>query len=173
MNREPQLLRRIRVLTCLVILGLVFSGATAIPIEWELGLVVRWFGVEDLKPMPELDGFVGWIHRVWLAVRETDETYPFLSYGTDWLAFGHIVIAIAFFCALRDPVRNRWLFTFGLIACVLVVPWAMLFGHVRGIPFGWRLIDSSFGVVGFLPLWLARRDAIELERLQGEEKRTR
>ena len=51
-----------------------------------------------------------------------------LFYSTDWLAFGHFVIAIAFVGALRDPVRNRWLFDFGLIACVLVVPYAVVFG---------------------------------------------
>jgi hypothetical protein len=165
MSREQQLRRRIRALICVVILGLVVSGATAIPIEWELRLAVKWLGIADLKPIPELDGLVGWVHRVWLAVRDTDDQYPFLAYGTDWLAFGHVVIAIAFFGALRDPVRNRWLFTFGMTACALVVPWAFVFGEIRGIPFGWRLIDCSFGLLGFLPLWFARRAVDELESL--------
>ena len=62
----------------------------------------------------------------------------------DWLAFGHIVIAVAFLGAWRDPVGNRWLFDFGLIACVLVIPWALVFGALRGIPWWWRLIDCSF-----------------------------
>ena len=48
-------------------------------------------------------------------------------------------------------MRNRWLFDFGLIACVLVIPFALVFGAVRGIPFWWRLIDCSFGVFGFDP----------------------
>jgi hypothetical protein len=71
--------------------------------------------------------------------------------------FGHFVIAITFVGAFRDPVRNRWLFDFGLIACGLVIPYALLFGQVRGIPFWWRLIDCSFGVMGFVPLWFCRK----------------
>ena len=89
---------------------------------------------------------------------------PFLFYGTDWLAFGHFVIAIVFIGALRDPVRNRWLFDFGLTACVLVIPYALVFGGIRGIPFWWRLIDCSFGVFGFIPLWFCRKWTRELER---------
>lgn len=106
-------------------------------------------------------------------LRETNAHYPFLAYGTDWLAFGHVVIAIAFLGALRDPVRNIWLFNFGLIACVLVVPWALVFGALRGIPIQWRLIDCSFGVIGFIPVWLCRRYAIELSGMGQPEEKTK
>ena len=34
--------------------------------------------------------------------------YPLLAYGTDWLAFSHLVLAVVFLGAWRDPVRNRW-----------------------------------------------------------------
>ena len=74
------------------------------------------------------------------------------------------MIAIAFVGALRDPVRNIWLFTFGMIACVLVIPYALIFGAVRGIPIWWRLIDCSFGVIGFIPLWFCRKWVRELAR---------
>lgn len=74
------------------------------------------------------------------------------------------MIALAFVGAWRDPVRKRWLFDFGLIACALVIPYALIFGGVRGIPMYWRLIDGSFGVFGAVPLWLCRRDVIALER---------
>ena len=30
-----------------------------------------------------------------------------IAYGTDWLAFAHITIAVAFLGPLKDPVRNR------------------------------------------------------------------
>jgi hypothetical protein len=99
---------------------------------------------------------VGWLTRVNDALVQTQSQNPFLFYGTDWLAFGHFVIAIAFIGALKNPVRNRWLFDFGLIACVLVVPYALVFGGLRGIPFWWRLIDCSFGIWGFIPLWFCR-----------------
>jgi hypothetical protein len=80
-----------------------------------------------------------------------------MFYGTDWLAFGHLMIAIAFIGPLRDPVRNIWVVEFGMIACVLVIPAALICGFVRGIPFFWRLIDCSFGVFGIVPLYLAWR----------------
>ena len=95
---------------------------------------------------------------VYAGITDITAKYPFLAYGTDWLAFGHFVIAIAFIGVLRDPVKNIWVIEFGMIACVLVVPFALVFGAVRDIPFGWRIIDSMFGVLGFIPLWIARRD---------------
>src|SRR5258708_34956825 len=78
---------------------------------------------------PAGPGLAHWIVRVRDALRATNAAYPFMAYGTDWLAFGHFMIAVAFIGALRDPVRNVWLFTFGMIACVLVVPYALIFAR--------------------------------------------
>jgi hypothetical protein len=89
-----------------------------------------------------------------------------MFYGTDWLAFAHIVIAIAFVGPLRDPVRNIWVVEFGLIACALVIPAALIFGPLRGIPFFWQLIDCSFGVGGFIPLWVTRQQIVRLQTLE-------
>jgi hypothetical protein len=86
----------------------------------------------------------------------TNAHYPFLAYGTDWLAFAHLVIAVAFIGPYFDPIRNKWVITFGLIACVGVIPLALIAGPIRGIPFGWRLIDCSFGVCGAIPFCCAR-----------------
>jgi hypothetical protein len=152
MKDSQSLLRKIRLLTGLFILGLFLSGITAIPLLPETDLLAKATNTP-------------WLLRVHAALEQTQTQNPFLFYGTDWLAFGHIVIAIAFIGAWRDPVRNRWLFDFGLIACVLVVPWALVFGAWRGIPLWWRLIDCSFGVFGFIPLWLCRRWTNELDRL--------
>jgi hypothetical protein len=102
------------------------------------------------------------------ALHETSSHHPFLFYGTDWLAFGHFMIAVAFVGALRDPIRNRWLFTFGLVACGMVIPYALIFGAVRGIPIWWRLVDCSFGVFGSVPIWLCRKWSVELERRASE-----
>ena len=68
--------------------------------------------------------------------------------GFDWLAFAHVVIAILFIGVLRDPVRNIWVVEFGMIACILILPFAFVMGHERGIPLWWQLIDCSFGVFG-------------------------
>ena len=161
MNREKNLCHRIRWLTCFFIIGLFVSGATAIPLLPEVNWLANLFGVDE-----KISVIVAWLLRVRAALAQTQAQHPFLFYGTDWLAFGHFVIALVFIGALRDPVRNRWLFDFGLIACGLVVPYALMFGGLRGIPFWWRLIDCSFGVFGFIPLWFCRKWAIELEQLQ-------
>jgi hypothetical protein len=79
-----------------------------------------------------------------------------MLYGTDWLAFAHIVIAIAFIGPLRDPVKNLWVIEFGMIACILIIPWGIVFGSMRGIPPFWSLVDFSFGVFGFIPLKITR-----------------
>ena len=159
MNREQLLRRRIRLLTWFFILGLFASGATAIPLLPEVNWLASFFGGDEKSSQ-----LAQWLFRVRDALTQTQSQQPFLFYGTDWLAFGHFMIALVFIGALRDPVRNRWLFDFGLIACVLVIPFALGFGGLRGIPFWWRLIDCSFGVLGFIPLWFCRRWAMELER---------
>ena len=165
MNREQILHRRIRWLTALFIIGLFLSGATAIPLRTEVKVLVHLLAGGP----PEV---LAWLHQVQGALGQTRAQYPFLFYGTDWLAFGHFIIALAFVGAWRDPVRNRWLYDFGIMACVLVIPYALVFGAHRGIPMWWRLLDCSFGVIGFLPLWLCRRWALELERQNSKGTKT-
>ena len=160
-ENKSHLLRRIRWMTSLFIIALVLSGLTAIPLETEMNLLLNILGANHPSAGNE-SGIISWLVRVRDALHETNLRHPFVSYGFDWLAFGHIAIAIVFVGALRDPVRNVWLFDFGMIACVLVIPWAFIFGQVRGIPIGWRLIDCSFGVLGFFPLWFCRKWAQEL-----------
>jgi len=164
MNRTQILRRRIQWLTGFFIIGLVLSGATAIPLVAEVNRLADYYLGEARS-----SATAEWLLRVRDALAQTQSQQPFLFYGTDWLAFGHFVIAIAFVGALRDPVRNRWLFDFGLIACALVIPYALIFGGLRGIPIWWRLIDCSFGVFGAVPLWLCRRWAMELENLTGDK----
>ena len=154
-------LKWIKCLTWFFIIGLFISGATALPLQTELDAIVKFLGGVDSA---HTSGFVFWISKVREALNETYAKYPFIAYGTDWLAFGHFVIAIAFIGALRDPVRNRWLYLFGMISCVLVIPYAIICGGVRGIPFYWRLIDCSFGVFGFIPLWFCWEWTGELEK---------
>ncbi len=88
---------------------------------------------------------------------------PYLLYGNDWLAFAHLVIAVAFHGVWRDPVRNVWVVEFGMIACVGIIPLALICGPIRDIPFWWSVVDMSFGVFGILPLLLVRRLIKRLE----------
>lgn len=154
-------LRSIRVWLSLFILGLALSGITAFPLVWETHLLAVLSAKLHLaQRLPALDQ---WILRVHSALADTGTQYPFLAYGTDWLAFGHLVIATAFLGPWIDPVRNKWLITFGLIACAGVLPLALIAGPIRGIPFYWRLIDCSFGVFGAIPLLIIRRHIQHLE----------
>jgi hypothetical protein len=147
---------RIRLWLALFITGLVLSGLTALPLEAETGLLVRWLGpgTGPAAAWPELSA---WLEGIHVGVVETGRRFPFLAYGNDWLAFAHIVIAVAFVGAWRDPVRNVWVVQFGLVACALVIPTALGCGAVRGIPLFWRLLDCSFGVAGGVPLGISLR----------------
>jgi hypothetical protein len=125
---------------------LFLSGVTAIPIDAELTFMQHFFPGDTLIHQ--------WLSDVLMAYRETSRDHSFLMYGYDWLAFAHLILAILFIGPYRDPLRNIWVIQFGLIACVLIIPLALIAGPVRGIPLGWRLVDCSFGVFGFIPLWI-------------------
>jgi hypothetical protein len=140
---------RVRVWLILFVVGLVLSGVTAFPLETETRLAASVVG--STGP----DFLVAWIDRVRDAVAATNRQYPFMAYGTDWLGFAHLVIAVAFWGPIKEPVRNVWVVQFGMIACVAVIPLALIAGPIRGIPWGWQLVDMSFGVVGVVPLLFA------------------
>ena len=136
---------------------LFLSGLTAIPLETELEFLSRFF---------QRGSAIGdWLDKVYLALHDTNTRYPFLAYGYDWLAFAHFVLAILFIGPYKDPVKNKWVIEFGMIACVLIIPLALIAGHYRGIPFWWQLIDISFGVFGIIPLWICHRKINQIEKL--------
>ncbi|NNE93542.1 MAG: hypothetical protein HKN23_17990 [Verrucomicrobiales bacterium] len=157
-------LTRIRCAVVFIIFGLVVSGATAFPLVWELEGAASIVAADgNLDPAAADNGLEHWILKVREGLVETGEKYPFLAYGTDWLAFGHFIIALFFVPVYRDPVRyigNLWV---GLAACVLVIPLALICGPIRGIPVSWQLIDCSFGVVCFFPMWLVIRWTKQIE----------
>lgn len=157
-------IRRIRFWLSVFILGLFISGVTAFPLQSELSWLLSLLQMDILRPAAQSTGLLLWIERVNEGLRTTNAHYPFLAYGTDWLAFAHLVIAVAFVGPFIDPVRNKWIITFGLIACAGIIPLALIAGHIRGIPVGWRLIDCSFGVFGSIPLLLCRRLIAGLEK---------
>jgi len=166
MLTTPQLETRIRFLLIAFILGMIASGVTAFPLLYETKLVASWLNIDGALPYSEYAGLKYWIARILEGLSVTYAKYPFIAYGTDWLAFAHIAIAVFFIGPIIDPVRNVWVVEAGLIACVGVIPLAMIAGHFREIPFFWRCIDSSFGVVGFIPLWLCRRYIRQMENVE-------
>ncbi len=160
LSRQP--LIRIKFWTAFFIAGLFFSGVTAIPLQPEIHFLVQVF-VDPQHP-----GALGdWLLRVKDGLDQQDLHWPFLGLGTDWLAFGHIVIGLGFIGLWIDPLRNEWLVTWGTLACLLLLPWAWGFGALRGIPWGWRLIDCSFGLGGLVPLYLIYREIQVLKRTEN------
>lgn len=145
MKHNKQLLS-IKKLLFLFIVCLFLSGLTAIPVQLQLNAVLSVLNKESYLHQ--------FFSNILTGYSNTAEQYPFLLYGYDWLAFAHFVLAILFIGPYRNPVQNIWVIEFGLIACVLVLPFAFIMGHFRGLPFWWRLCDCSFGVVGFLILWV-------------------
>jgi hypothetical protein len=152
--------RIIRILLIFFVLALAVSGLTAFPLVIEVTILDKILGngsyVGNIWP-----AMGHWISSVRQGLVDTNAKYPFMFYGTDWLAFAHLMIAIAFIGPLRDPVKNIWVVEFGMVACVLVIPLALICGPIRGIPFFWTLIDCSFGVFGIIPLiivyWQTKR----------------
>jgi hypothetical protein len=156
-------LRRFRLVLGIFILALVLSGITAFPLLREFDAYTAARGLEHVAPASASSSFDEWILTVRDGLRVSYARYPWLAYGTDWLAFAHIVIAVFFIGPLLDPVRNVWVLRAGLIACLLVIPLALICGVLRQIPVGWRLIDCSFGVFGSLPLYYCLQCVKRLE----------
>jgi hypothetical protein len=150
--RRDAVLRRYRFVLGTFIVGLALSGVTAFPLLHEVDLLARLLGIPADAAPGSQSGLAFWIATVREGLRATDATYPWLAYGTDWLAFGHLAIALFFVGPWREPVANAWVLKVGLVACACVIPLALICGPIRGIPFYWRLIDCSFGVFGALPL---------------------
>ncbi|MDX2934300.1 hypothetical protein [Streptomyces ipomoeae] len=163
MSDRAALVKGIRAWLVFFVVCLVLSGATAFPLVHEL----RWTEelLRSLSMGEYLPGLMEWIERARAGLDEADGEYPFLLYGTDWLAFAHLVIAVAFYGPYRDPVRNIWVVEFGMIACAGIVPLALVCGPIRDIPFWWSVIDMSFGVFGVIPLYVVWKRIKKLEAM--------
>lgn len=138
--------------------ALFVSGVTAIPVKAEINLLYKW--TEDI------DFIRPWMEKLYIGINEISTKHPFLFYGYDWLAFAHFVLALLFIGPLKDPVKNKWVIEFGIITCLLIIPFALIAGYARGIPLGWRLLDCSFGVIGIIPLLICLKKINSLEILK-------
>ncbi len=171
MDGDPAvILRQVRRWLRFFLVCLVLSGLTAFPLETETGWLV---GFASGPAAPLADHFpaaLAWFERVHTGIVETNDRFPFLAYGTDWLAFAHLVIGAAFWGPLKDPVRNIWVIRWAVLACGAVIPLALVCGPLRGIPLAWRFIDMSFGVFGVIPLLIVLRALRPLERSFQQRK---
>lgn len=166
--KKVKRLKRVKLCLLLFIISLFISGVTAIPIDAELNFLLHF--------IPGNTGLYYWLAKVLSAYELTKQQYTFLLYGYDWLAFAHFVLALLFIGPYINPLRNIWVIEFGLIACVLVIPFAFMAGWFRSIPFGWILIDCSFGVVGFGLLGYCYKELTRIfpstARIKAQHQRT-
>jgi hypothetical protein len=138
----------------IVVFGLLVSGITVWPAIPELKMFVHIVWGEG-----ESTGVLhSFILQAIEGLESVETNYPFMLYAHDWLAFAHIVLAILFAGAIRDPVRNVWIVQCGFIMCALVPVLAGICIPIRGLPLVWFWIDFAFAPAAALPLWIALRD---------------
>lgn len=162
---ESEIVRRYRWVMGFFIFGLVVSGLTAFPLETEL---IWLCDVLQIKQRHDFWGDIGlWLLKVRDGLIATNKAYPWLAYGTDWLAFAHLMLAVFFIGPWRQPRSGRWILQSGMISCLAIFPLAFFCGAIRGIPLPWRLIDCSFGFFGIMPLLYCWHLTKQLETLDA------
>jgi hypothetical protein len=152
-------MKKIRIHLLLFAALLILSGVTAFPIQTEIGFLHH--NKELFPPLME-----EWIKTLYQAI---DHTPQLMFYGTDWLAFAHIVIALFFIPVYIHPQRYQLNLRIAMAACLLIFPLAFIFGPIRGIPFFHQLIDCSFGLAGYLYLQFILRKINQLTPVTYEK----
>jgi hypothetical protein len=147
-------LKQIRRMVSVFIILLLLSGITAFPLISEVKFLMTYIDV-----FPSF--FHPWIIRIYESVMSTPDV---VLYGTDWLAFAHIIISLFFVGVYIDPVRNKFIIDIGIVACFAIFPLAFICGPIRNIPFYHQLIDCSFGALGMIPLYYVKRKINALEK---------
>ncbi|MFN7911952.1 MAG: hypothetical protein ACK5QC_09000 [Bacteroidota bacterium] len=135
-------LKSIRLKLTFFMILLALSGITAFPLQTELAFLSKHVAL--------FPSFIQhWLIEVNAAISNTPSI---VLYGTDWLAFAHLVIALYFIPVIINPVQYQLNIKMGMIACIAVFPLAFICGPIRGIPFFHQIIDISFGFFGFILL---------------------
>lgn len=156
-------LYKVRAMLVFFAVSLALSGITAFPIETELHWLLQH---KDLLPT-FMESFITSSYN---GIAITNKNFPSLAYGYDWLAFAHIVFAMLFIGPIKNPIKNIWIVEWAMLACIAIIPVAMIAAPIRQVPFYWRLIDCSFGVIGIIPLFVCRRWIKQLEQLNNHLK---
>lgn len=148
-------MKKIRSLLIVFMSLLILSGITAFPLRTEMDLLMAH---KNMFP----NTLAVWIETIYNAIKQTPDV---VLYGTDWLAFAHIIIALFFIPVYINPVRYKANLVVAMIACGAVFILAFVCGPIRGIPFFHQLIDCAFGFIGFFPLWVVYKKVNQLEIL--------
>ncbi len=130
-----KLIIRIRTMIVFFVTTLILSGITAFPVYSEL----KWITEQHIFPANSLIG--AWILKVWYGVSFVNDQHAFF-YGYDWLAFAHIVIALAFIAPYKDPVKNKW-----------IIDWAITFLYLHSTTGCNCRANTRYTLVSY-PYWL-------------------
>lgn len=150
-------IKKIRRVVVVFIILLALSGITAFPLVTEIDFMIT-----------HLNLFPGYFHEWIRTVHESvHQTPSIVLYGTDWLAFAHIIIGLFFVGVYQNPVRNKFIVEVGIVACIAVLPLAFICGPIRHIPFYHQIIDCCFGLLGLIPLFYVRNKIKFLEGSNG------
>ncbi len=140
----------------LAIAGLVITALIAFPVVTNSQYLLAMAGEDTVfgRYFPEMGK---WVSLAVRGIQDTEASYPFLFYMSDWMVFAHLVVAAFLYGAFIEPARNVWIIQVSIWTCLAVIPFALIAGEVRHIPLFWRLIDCSFGVICIVPLYFSLR----------------
>ncbi len=141
---------KIRAMMIFFIVAVLLSGITAFDAEGGLHWLLKF---KDYYPHKLSD----FMQKSYEGLRLMNQDFPMIAYAFDWLAFAHIVIAALFIGVYKNPVKNQWVIKWAMFVCIAVIPLALIAGPIRTIPFYWRMIDCSFGLLGIIPLYIANQ----------------
>src|SRR4051794_22366545 len=99
-EKESRAILRFRIVLGLFIAGLVASGMSAVPLPREIKILATSMGVNEGADPTRYSAVQQWLLVVKVGLGDMYARYPWVAYGTDWLAFGHFAIAIFFVGAL-------------------------------------------------------------------------
>lgn len=92
-QEEKKVLLKLRLWIAFFMVALVLSGVTAFPVETELKTLCSVAGL-DSATVNDYPAIFGFLYSIKESIVELNQTTPQLSYGYDWLAFAHLVIAL-------------------------------------------------------------------------------
>lgn len=157
-NDATRLRRKIKTAVIFIIIGLLLNGISSIPLQAELKILLSNPGA---LPQPPRDWWIYVNH----GLTETNTNYPFMRYGFDWLAFAHVMIAIAFIGPFKDPIKNEWIIQWGIITSALSIVMALCGERLRDIPLWWSFIDAFIAVVALIILLLCNGWIKQLKKI--------
>ena len=146
------------------ILGLMFGFQMVLFVQPEITWLDHMFG-PDTSMNGLFPALSTWIHHLAEGINDTYTRYPFIAYCMDWLAMAQLGFIVMFIGAYKNPTKNLWVIQAGMIVCLLHIATAFLSGLSRGIPWFWQLLDSSFGIIGFVILYCVYRYTLRLKWL--------